>query len=204
VQMGPTTSHSWRSDPRRLIFCLSRYKFCSKILSGKKNVFEVGCGDGFGMRIILQTVQYVYGVDFDPIFIEWADRHARHENLSCNFSILDITQEKPTGVFDGAYSLDLIEHIAPTKEHLFWSNICSVLEPDAMFIIGTPNKTSSMYASIWSQEGHVNLQTHEQLYTSMSKYFKNVLMFSMNDEVVHTGFYPMAHYLLCIGIGVRR
>jgi hypothetical protein len=23
-------------------------------------------------------------------------------------------------------------------------------------------------------------------------------VFSMNDEVVHTGFYPMAHYLLAV------
>jgi hypothetical protein len=25
-------------------------------------------------------------------------------------------------------------------------------------------------------------------------------MFAMNDEVVHTGFLPMAHYLLAVGI----
>jgi len=25
-----------------------------------------------------------------------------------------------------------------------------------------------------------------------------VFVFSMNDEVVHTGFYPMAHYLLAV------
>jgi hypothetical protein len=29
-------------------------------------------------------------------------------------------------------------------------------------------------------------------------------MFSMNDEVVHTGFQPMAHYLFAIGAGTRR
>ena len=204
VQMGPTASHSWRSDPRRLSFFLSRYKFCSKMLAGKKKVLEVGCGDGFGMRIVLQMVQYVHGVDFDPVFISWSKKHARHERLSCDFSILDITCDQPTGIYDSAYSLDLIEHLEPRKEHLFWSNICAVLEADAIFIVGTPNATSSMYASQWSQEGHINLQTHERLYTSMAKRFKNVLMFSMNDEVVHTGFYPMAHYLLCMGIGVKK
>jgi hypothetical protein len=25
-----------------------------------------------------------------------------------------------------------------------------------------------------------------------------VFLFSMNDEVVHTGFYPMAHYLFAV------
>ena len=32
----------------------------------------------------------------------------------------------------------------------------------------------------------------------LSKYFHNVFIFSMNDEVVHTGFYPMAHYLFAL------
>ena len=36
--------------------------------------------------------------------------------------------------------------------------------------------------------------------------FYQVLMdefnFSMNDEVVHTGYAPMAHYIFCIGVGV--
>jgi hypothetical protein len=31
------------------------------------------------------------------------------------------------------------------------------------------------------------------------KYFHNVFMFSMNDEVVHTGYHKMAHYLVAIG-----
>jgi hypothetical protein len=32
----------------------------------------------------------------------------------------------------------------------------------------------------------------------MQRYFKHVFMFSMNDEVVHTGFFPMAHYLFAL------
>jgi hypothetical protein len=35
----------------------------------------------------------------------------------------------------------------------------------------------------------------------MAEHFENVFVFSMNDEVVHTGFTPMAHYLLAIGAG---
>ena len=30
------------------------------------------------------------------------------------------------------------------------------------------------------------------------KYFNNVFLFSMNDEVVHTGFNKMAHYLIAL------
>jgi glycosyltransferase involved in cell wall biosynthesis len=33
----------------------------------------------------------------------------------------------------------------------------------------------------------------------MERFFHNVFLFSMNDELVHTGFIPMAHYLIAIG-----
>jgi hypothetical protein len=36
----------------------------------------------------------------------------------------------------------------------------------------------------------------------LSQFFHNVFIFSMNDEVVHTGFHPMAHYI--IGLGCTR
>ena len=36
------------------------------------------------------------------------------------------------------------------------------------------------------------------------KYFENSFLFSMNDEVVHTGFGPMAHYLIILGVGLKK
>ena len=63
VVLGPYTSHIWRDDPKHLLFLLARYKFCSKLLAGKNNVLEVGCGDSFGTAIVLQTVKKVHGID---------------------------------------------------------------------------------------------------------------------------------------------
>jgi hypothetical protein len=37
-----------------------------------------------------------------------------------------------------------------------------------------------------------------ELKKTMQQFFHNVFMFSMNDEVVHTGYHPMAHYLLAV------
>ena len=42
VPMGPTASHIFRTDPRRLGILLARYKFCAKMLTGKKHVLEAG------------------------------------------------------------------------------------------------------------------------------------------------------------------
>ena len=165
---------------------------------------DVGCGDGFGMGVILQEVDKVHGVDFDPLFIESARTHADNENLNGTFSVLDITRQIPEGRFDGAYSLDLIEHIPKEKEQACLENICKCLNENAPCIIGTPNITSSSYASPWSMEGHINMKNADSLKGLLSDHFHNVFLFSMNDEVVHLGFYPMAHYLLALAVGVKR
>jgi len=37
----------------------------------------------------------------------------------------------------------------------------------------------------------------------LAKFFKRVFMFGMNDEVLHTGYAPMCHYIFGMGVGVR-
>jgi hypothetical protein len=70
-------------------------------------------------------------------------------------------------------------------------------------IIGMPSLESQTHASPTSQGGHVNCKSMPDLKKTMKKYFHNVFMFSMNDEVVHTGYYPMAHYLFAVCSGKR-
>jgi len=174
------------------------------MLAGKSEVLEVGCGDAFGTMLVLQTVGSVHGIDFEPMVIEDAQARLAAEGVErCTFSVLDIT-ERPVGKkFDAAYSLDVIEHIPAQSEDRLMANICSSLRPHAVCIIGTPNVEGRKYATPASAEGHVNLKSAETLTELLSRYFHNVFIFSMNDEVVHTGFYPMAHYLLGMGVGVK-
>ena len=67
-------------------------------------------------------------------------------------------------------------------------------------IIGTPNVTSSPYASEGSEAGHINLKSFSSLKESLSQYYSKVFMFGMNDEVLHTGFGPMCHYLMALAV----
>ncbi|MCA1558156.1 MAG: SAM-dependent methyltransferase, partial [Acidobacteria bacterium] len=103
--------------------------------------------------------------------------------------------------FDAAYTLDVIEHVRQEDEDQFVSNIAASLKEQGVLIVGTPSIQSQVYASEYSKMGHINCKDHKQLKELMQKYFHNVFIFSMNDEVVHTGYYPMAHYLfaLCVG-----
>jgi 2-polyprenyl-3-methyl-5-hydroxy-6-metoxy-1,4-benzoquinol methylase len=187
-----------------LAFLLARYKFCSKLLTGKDHVLEIGCGDGFGIPLILQSVKSVHGIDFEPQIIENMQCWLEYDFSSrCSFEVLDITKDAPKMQFNAVYSLDVIEHIPKKSEKKFIDNIVKCLLPDGICIIGTPNRNSEVYASAGSKEGHINLKNAEDLKELLLNRFENVFIFSMNDEVVHTGFYPMAHYLIAVAVGCR-
>lgn len=203
--MGPWTSHIWRTDPRHIGFLLARYKFVAKMLSGKKRVLEVGCGDAVGTPVVLQTVGNVHGIDFEPLVLNDAIKRYASEGISnASFSVHDMLKGPIKNTFDAAFSLDVIEHIPQDMELIFVKNIVSSLTDDAVLIMGTPNITANEYASPASKEGHINLKSAETLKKLLIDSFHNVFIFSMNDEVVYTGYSPMSHYLLAMGVGVRH
>ena len=69
ARLGLMTNQVWLDDPKRLVFTLARYKFVAKMLAGRDRVLEVGCGDGFGARIVRQEVGHLLATDYDPLFI---------------------------------------------------------------------------------------------------------------------------------------
>ena len=77
-------------------------------------------------------------------------------------------------------------------------NICSSLSKNGTCIIGMPSLESQAYASDISKLGHVNCKKSSELKLFLTQYFERVFTFSMNDEVVHTGFQPMSQYLLAL------
>ena len=195
---GLMSNHTWHSDPKRLTFLLARYKFVAKMFSGMSRVLEVGCADAFATRIVRQEVASLTATDFDPVFIDDAiqgmDQRWRFEA-----KVHDMLSGPMPGPFDGAYSLDVIEHITAEHEEAFLGNMAASLTPTGVIILGTPSLQSQVYASPPSREGHVNCKDAQGLKELVGRFFHNVFIFSMNDEVVHTGYYPMAQYLIALG-----
>lgn len=202
-RFGLMANESWNQDPKRTLFTLARYKFVAKMLSGKKSVLEIGCADAFGTRIVQQEVEHVTAVDFDPIFIE--DAKSRLDpKWPMTLMTHDMLRGSVTGQFDAAYCLDVLEHIDRADEDRFMRNVIASLTPNSPVVIGIPSLESQVHASPQSKIGHINCKTGRDFKAFLENYFYNVFVFSMNDEVVHTGFYPMAHYLLGVVCSVRK
>ena len=199
VPLGTHGSATWRMDPKRLVFTLSRHKFVAKMLSGYDRVLEVGCGDAFASRLLHPEVKELHSFDFDPIFIEDA-RKCAESDWPVTYAVHDILDGpyQEGGLFDAAFSLDVIEHIERKDEDCYLENIAASLKSGGVFICGSPSLESQVYASQGSKEGHVNCKSGKDLKALVLKHYEHAFLFGMNDEVLHTGYSPMSHYLFVL------
>lgn len=200
-QMGAHATWAYYSDPKRLLFTMSRYKFVAKMVDGAENVLEIGCSDGFFSRVVKQHVKNLVAVDFDPGFIASA-RETLSPGWPIEFRLHDLREGPVEGRFDAVYALDVLEHIpAGDEEDLFITNAIAPLTETGVCIFGIPSLQSQAYATAHSKAGHVNCMDQRDFKRLMQRYFSNVFMFSMNDEVLHTGHHAMAHYLIALCCG---
>jgi len=134
--------------------------------------------------------------DINQYLIDEFNANTKKENIYYFWH--DILEKPLNQKYDAVYSLDVMEHIPQANEASCLKNICASLTENGICIIGMPSIESQIYASADSKLGHVNCKTGEDLKKSLEKYFNQVFLFSMNDEVVRTGFYKMAHYLMAL------
>jgi 2-polyprenyl-3-methyl-5-hydroxy-6-metoxy-1,4-benzoquinol methylase len=201
VLLGPYFSHQLVHKPRHLLFVLARYKFAARMLPPLESVdvLELGCSEGLGAHLMAERHR-VTGVDSDEDAVTHARRLLGRPGLS--FVHSDFLG-RTFGTFRAVVSVDVIEHVPREKEDLFMETVRANLGPEGLCVIGTPNAAADAYASPESRIGHVNLFSAERLMGLVSRYFHNILVFGMNDEMAHTGFYPMCHYLFVVGCGPR-
>lgn len=194
--LGLNTSKILIESPRNLLFTLSRYKFVSKMFDGFGKVLDIGCQEGFGAHLISPVVGQLDCIDFYKPYIESSNRRNTAKNTS--FYAHDMLDGPFGSDYDGILSLDVLEHIEKKEEKLFLKNICSSLHQNGSLIVGMPSLESQKYASEPSRIGHVNCKTASELKSLFEGFFNNVFLFSMNDEVLHTGFHPMSHYIFVL------
>lgn len=207
ITLGKYYSYGIKHDLKHIGVIISRYKFVSKMLKYRENidVLEVGCSEGIGVLMLSQEAKlHSYtGIDLDEEALECANELSA-ENI--DFICTDFFSYETDKKFDAIFSLDVIEHINLSMEEKFVKGIVDKLKENGCVIIGTPNVTMSPYASEAAKQAHINLYDQRRLYVLLNKYFENVFIFNMNDEIVSTQFEPMACYIfaLCCGIKEKR
>lgn len=202
--LGIMASNRWRSDSKLLGVSLSRYKFVSKMFTDFESVLEIGAADAWYSRVVYDSVKKLTLSDFDSIFLDDFKAQEIYQKNNVEYLVHNFVNMKLNRIYDGIYALDVLEHINPIDQSDFLANICASLIPHGTAIFGMPSLESQVYASEGSKIGHVNCQSGTELKQNLKNYFHNVFLFSMSDEVVHTGFTPMAHYLLAMCVNPKQ
>lgn len=201
ILLGQYASHWFHKSPKRMLFAMSYYKFAAKLIGKNKKVLDVGCNEGLGTLLLSQKCGYAKGLDFDEQAIKVASTNFTFPNLEFEFGDLLTIEKDPS--FDALVSFDVIEHILPQNANHFLTNAFAFLNKNGMAIIGTPSLISQNFASEWTKKGHVNVYSHERLVQEMKDHFSFVFIFAANDEIVHTGYLPLAHYFIIVGCKKR-
>lgn len=201
IPLGSHWSYNLINDPKRLGFVLARYSVAARFMPKHARVLELGCSEGIGVPLLTEGAEAYLGVDMDREAIavartNWSDRSAAFHDVD----FLGVS----FGAFDAVISLDVVEHIAPETESVFFRTVHANLGERGVAVVGTPNVTAAPYASAASNIGHVNLFSAERLRAAMEPWFRTVFILGVNDEIMHVGFSPMMHYLLAVGCGRKE
>ena len=199
INLGRYTAFWFQNSPRRALHYLSYYKWAAKMIGADKAVLDVGCSEGLGTWLLKQSCGRARGLDLDQEAIDVAKSNWTDDGIQ--FDCGDVLQEAPVPEWDAVTNFDVIEHIRPENAATFIEKIAGFLKPDGVAIIGTPSLESQVYASPHTKAGHINCYTAERLEEELREFFEYVFIFSANDEMVHTGFPRMAHYLLALCCG---
>ena len=201
IELSTWSSHAMKTDMKHFLFTFARYKFVMKMLTGHNiKVLELGCNDGLGTMFFEQSgrCDKVVGVDFDTDSIQWARKKLTSKITSFYEADFLKMDNYPQGGYNTICSLDVIEHIDQSQENCFMEVICNNLAKDGFAVIGTPSLSMYAYTSEKNKKAHINNYSQERLTELLNKYFHNVFIFGMNDEVLHTGMYSMTSYIMAL------
>jgi len=192
ITLPPEYAYFIEANMLHLLIRLARYKFVTRLVKKTDNILEVGCGSGLGAIFLSQHCAHVTGIEVKTTEIEAAHSINRRENVE--FKVADLFEMEDSQLYDVVLALDVIEHMSMEYGHKLVAAMARHLKPTGMLIIGTPSIYSYEYQSETSKASHVKCYDQQELLALIDNYFSRTLAFSMNDEVIHTGFPKLAWY----------
>jgi len=185
-------------NPLMSMIKLARFKFAAKMLSTDDIVLDLGCGNGFSSYFFSFYAKEVLGVDLYSDIPAASERFVADNLCFIKEDILTPSSRITSKRFTVVTAIDVIEHFYREDGEKIIRNYSELLTDNGMMVIGTPNKFSKMYRSEKSKQVHFYEYEPDELKKLCDRYFGRTILFSMNDELVHTGFNKLAWFLFIL------
>ena len=168
---GPGTAHAHPPEdlsfedvfrgPESLI--RERQRAYLPLLTGCRNVVDLGCGRGEFLAILAEAGIQAVGVDRNERLVE----RCRARSLpAVHADALEYLRAQAAGSLDAVVSAQFIEHIPPEQLAELLSVACSRLRTGGLFIAETPNPESFEALKTF----HVDLTHHKPIYPQVLLY----------------------------------
>ena len=105
------------------------------MIGQREHILELGCSDGIGASILAERASLYTGVDLDKPSLEISKQNLHESKYTF---IHEDFMGKAFGAFDAIVSLDVIEHILPEYEDIYFQTIMSNITENGICVIGTP------------------------------------------------------------------
>jgi 2-polyprenyl-3-methyl-5-hydroxy-6-metoxy-1,4-benzoquinol methylase len=155
---------------------IATYKYALKFANDKQ-VLDYGCGSAYGSYMLSEVADRVTAVDINEEILLYARKTYRTENLIFKH-ISGLTNEK----FDLITVFQVIEHVNNARSLI--SKLRSLLKPDGMMLISTPNKKNRLYNFIqrpWNIFHHREFSGPGLKYL-LQDFFKNVEVLNIGSD----------------------
>lgn len=187
------------------IHSAKRYLFAAERIQGM-SVLDLGCGTGYGAKILAQRAKQVVAADVDASPLRYGEETYPDAKIQrVHVAPISDGQGLPfkDSSFDAIVSYEVIEHVPVEQMEAFFAEIARVLKPDGMFILSTPNKL--VYIG-YPDPYHVSLMTLDDFRRLLESRFNSVQLFgqvrpkrlphtSLEFEVVSETDYEQETYI---------
>jgi len=145
----------------------------------KGDLLEVGCGEGYGMELLLPEVDSYTAVDkFEPrIAVQSDEKPASFHQM--NLPPIKFKANK----FDSLVSFQVIEHIEYDETFIY--ELSRGLKPGGNAVLTTPNRLMSLTRNPW----HIREYTFQELGAKLSKHFSKVEVMGVYGDKAINDYY---------------
>lgn len=133
----------YRSEADHILYLrhLFAYQTAAARLQPTDAVLDIGCGSGYGTRLLSNHARQTTGVDVSADTVAAAS--AAYGSGRCDFKTYDGTRLPfADGELDAATSFQTIEHVADDRR--FVAEAARVLKAGAPFVLTTPNRATRL------------------------------------------------------------
>ena len=201
ITLPPEYAELFEVNTLQLLVKLARYKFVARQLKKTDHVLEIGSGNGIGTMFLSQHARQATGIEIEASSHEAAVKINRRPNVE--FLLQSVFNHDLSHKYDAIVSFDVIEHLTAEDGAILVDRMAQHCKPNGMVVIGTPSIYSYPYQSAYSRASHIKCYDQQELVALFDEHFGRSLAFSMNDEMVHTGFSKLAWYYFVLGFGPK-